>query len=316
VRLPPTAGGRIVLLGVAVLLVAAAFVVRKAARRFPDPSYRTPTQDVYSPDLLPRVRRAAGMVPGDPPLWVSAHVLSVFDVDGSGLDEGAPHDTVQAVRAAYQIGFPRRWIMVDAGILYDADDAPVRSAYDSLQDALVGAQLIVFTHEHQDHVGGVVRSARRAELERNTLFTRTQLEWLGRQLPGSLIPVSPEEAARFVPFDYDPIAAVAPGVVLVKAPGHTTGSQIVFVSLRNGRELLFVGDVAWHFDQILELWYRPRLVTDVFLGEDREAVMGQLRKLHDLAVANPALHIVVSHDVAQRRKLLDEGVMGEGFVLP
>ena len=67
------------------------------------------------------------------------------------------------------------------------------------------------------------------------------------------------------PLEYDHYYAAAPGIVLVKAPGHTPGSQLVFVKLASGKELLFIGDVAWHMDQIRQLWYRPRLVTDFYI---------------------------------------------------
>ena len=133
---------------------------------------------------------------------------------------------------------------------------------------------------------------------------------------GARLPTLEPLRKRVTPLAYDHYHALAPGVVLVKAPGHTPGSQLVYVALANGRRLLFVGDVAWHMDQIRELWYRPRLVTDVFLGEDRDAVMGELRKLRDVGAANPMLQIVVSHDVDQRAELLAQGVLGERFVLP
>ncbi|MFQ5745473.1 MAG: hypothetical protein ACE5HV_18115, partial [Acidobacteriota bacterium] len=65
--------------------------------------------------------------------------------------------------------------------------------------------------------------------------------------------------------------------------------------------------------QISELHYRPRLVTDFFLGEDRRAVLHQLRALHALHEAELQLSIVVSHDVDQRKRLIRDGAIGEGF---
>ncbi len=100
--------------------------------------------------------------------------------------------------------------------------------------------------------------------------------------------------------------------MLVKAAGHTPGSQMVFVQLADGKELLFLGDVAWHMDQIRELWYRPRLVTDLFIGEDRDAVLAQFRTLHDLAEREP-VQLVVSHDVDQRKALIESGALGSHF---
>jgi hypothetical protein len=70
--------------------------------------------------------------------------------------------------------------------------------------------------------------------------------------------------------------------------------------------------VAWHLDQVSELWYRPRLVTDLILGEDRSAVLAQLRALHDLAAREPIV-LVPSHDVDQLRALIGSGVLGAHF---
>ncbi len=115
------------------------------------------------------------------------------------------------------------------------------------------------------------------------------------------------------PLEYGTYHALVPGVVLVKAAGHTPGSQLVYVALADGRELLLIGDVAWHLDQIAELHYRPRLVTNFFLGEDRQAVLHQFRALHDLREQQPALHVIVSHDRDQRTRLIRDGVIAAGF---
>src|SRR5262249_36737407 len=124
----------------------------------------------------------------------------------------------------------------------------------------------------------------------------------------------PDSLAKAVtPIEYERYYALAPGVVLIRAPGHTPGSQMVYVRLEGGRELLFVGDVAWHMDQIRELWYRPRLVTDVFIGDNREQVLAEFRTLHDLQQTEPAVVIVVSHDVDERKDLIAKGVLGDHF---
>lgn len=101
--------------------------------------------------------------------------------------------------------------------------------------------------------------------------------------------------------------------MLVPAAGHTPGSQLVYVRLADGTELLLLGDVAWHMDQLRQLHYRPRLVTDWFLGEDRGAVMAQWRTLHGWITAHPEVHLVVSHDADQRRELIASGILQDGL---
>jgi len=183
-------------------------------------------------------------------------------------------------------------------------------AWTSIEHALTGAKWIVITHEHGDHVGGISAFAEPERLIGRLALTKEQLandaELARSHFPDAL-------RAKLTPIGYERYYALAPGVVLVKAAGHTPGSQLVYVALGTGRELLFVGDVAWHMDQIRQLWYRPRLVTDFFIGEDRGAVMGQLRTLRNLAATHPALQIVVSHDVDQRKELIESGVIGARF---
>ena len=65
-------------------------------------------------------------------------------------------------------------------------------------------------------------------------------------------------------------------------------------------------------NQIRMLWYRPRLVTDLFIGEDRDAVLNQFRALYDLMERDP-IQLVASHDVDQRQELLDAGALGPHF---
>ena len=50
---------------------------------------------------------------------------------------------------------------------------------------------------------------------------------------------------RFIVLDYPQYYPVAPGMVLIRAPGHSTDSQMVYVRLQSGREILHSVDSAW-----------------------------------------------------------------------
>ena len=258
----------------------------------------------FTPNLLPAVRRAAAMVPGQLPTRIDVHVLSVFDISAASAAVGAPDVMVSEVRAAYQIRFPESWIMVDAGILYEIDDDATRAAYDRLQEGLLGARFVVFTHEHQDHVGGVVRSPHRAQLERNTLFTRRQLDWLVGQDPASLVRLMPEESKRFAVFDYSPLVPLAPGVVLIDAPGHTDGSQMVYVRLESGAEVVLAGDVSYLATALDSGWQKP---DTPYLDEDRLALAAQMEWLRE--VSAEGVHVLLSHDYAMLLDLIADGVV-------
>ena len=72
---------------------------------------------------------------------------------------------------------------------------------------------------------------------------------------------------------------VAPGVVLIKAPGHSPDQQMVYARLQSGREILHSVDSAWIYDNILQL--KPKAAP--WVKEDVPAIMAQLRWLKRLA---------------------------------
>lgn len=51
----------------------------------------------------------------------------------------------------------------------------------------------------------------------------------------------------------------------------------------------------------------------VLLAEDRTAVAHQLRALHDLQIAEPALHLVIAHDQKEYEIQLKAGLYKNGF---
>ncbi len=114
------------------------------------------------------------------------------------------------------------------------------------------------------------------------------------------------------PLDFDHYYSLAPGVVLIKAPGHTVGSQIVYVRLADNSEYLLIGDVAWDMEQVTIPKCRPRL-AELAMRENGDQVTSELRTLHHLAASNLDVHIVVSHDIKQLADYEAAGKIGKGF---
>ena len=106
--------------------------------------------------------------------------------------------------------------------------------------------------------------------------------------------------------------ALAPGVVLIKSPGHTPGSQMVYVKRADGRELLFLGDVSWRLRNLEQVRERPLFMT-LIIGEDRRQVMGQFQALHALHQAEPGLALVPGHDGPAVQALTAAGLLEAGF---
>ncbi len=145
--------------------------------------------------------------------------------------------------------------------------------------------------------------ARAPELAAKTMLTRTQVQTLQSSPQMPEIRLTPEQAARFVVVDYDRYLPVAPGIVLIKAAGHTPGSQMVYIALASGRELLLVGDATWHMDGVRQM----RGKAAPWVKEDQPAVDAQLAWLNGLTRTERNLVVVASHDDEQHAELVRRG---------
>jgi len=230
---------------------------------------------------------------------------------------GAPAEPSVQARTAFQVVYADGTVMVDAGMdrqVHRFFGRGVEEPYDEaaardVAAAVDRARLVVFTHEHGDHVGGVITSPRAGELAGKSLLTRAQVESLTKTPQMPEIRLTAAAASRYVIIDYDTYYPVAPGMAFIKAPGHTPGSQMVLIRLESGREILLAGDVAWHMDGVRMLAGKDA----PWVSEDKPAVLDQLRWLNGLMRAEPDLAIVLSHDDEQRQALIARGVLGGRF---
>jgi glyoxylase-like metal-dependent hydrolase (beta-lactamase superfamily II) len=278
-------------------------------------THRTDAQSAasYSDGLLQTVRSLARAIPGD--LATSVSYSSVQDDSSLESDavDGGPHVKIYQVTPAFQIRFPTGWIMVDAA--YDRQEAGTsgvffQDRYDQLLAALRGAGLIVITHEHGDHVGTLLLPAVARDVAFKTMLTRQQEQTLINH-PRRGAALDAAAARRYLVVDYQRALPIAPGVVLIRAPGHTPGSQMVYVRLASGREIILAGDVVWHSAGIETQHQKPDS-TSKQLGEDRGAIGQEIAWLKS-DVAPAGIAIAVSHDGSELRALVSQGVLVEGL---
>ena len=270
----------------------------------------------YPANLLQRVRQAATAVPGELAEAINFVKVAESHRTYAAVIEGGSEDPFISARSAFQIVYPDGSIMLDSGM-----DETVHRFYgfgrvepywpdvnDTVQAALRRAQLIIITHEHGDHVAGVLRSDYRDELAPKTILTKDQVRTLSLapQLPE--ITLTPAQARDYIVVDYELILPVAPGVVLIKSPGHTHGHQMVYVQLAGGQEFLFIGDIGWSLDNITELKLRPA-ATIARVKEDPQALMHQMTWIKQVMDAD-GLIVVPSHDDRLLTRYAEEGLLG------
>jgi len=235
--------------------------------------------------------------------------------------EGGSKDDYIMARTAFQILYPSGWVMIDAGM-----DLAVHNFFgrgrdepfwadrnEAVQEALRKARLVVITHEHGDHIAGVIRSNVRQDIAAKTLLTVNQVKTLTSYPQMPEIKLTPEMARDYIVVDYETYLPVAPGMVLIKAPGHTPGHQMVYVRLESGREYLFIGDVAWALRGVTELKPKPASAMRR-INEDPILVANELQWVKQL-MDQEKLIVIPSHDNSWLQELTAQQLIAERLAL-
>ena len=301
---------RIVLIVAAVLVVAGGVGWHLAMNLG-----QAPEETDFSVDLE-EIRRLAADGNEALPVEIRGIIIADSALADRMFVAGGGKNISEWVFTTFQIVYDHRTIIVDP-----VNDEPLFDewiydlvfhcdAYEEMQTALDEAWLIVATHEHWDHVGGVSMSPNVADLMKKTILTREQVESPIIEEAGFPEGVLDE----YEPLEYEDLHRLAPGVVLIKSPGHTLGSQMIYVILADGTEYLLIGDVAWQWDNIEKATIKPWLIS-AMMNEDREVLKHETRWLSDLFLSSDtALIPVISHDAEMIRGYFDDGIIGEGLL--
>ncbi|HOB13825.1 MAG TPA: MBL fold metallo-hydrolase [Novosphingobium sp.] len=256
-----------------------------------------PGSAAAKPVSIARLRELAASIPGQKPVAVEMELVAYRRLPGTLFVAGTGIKRRLIGVMAFRLPVPGKGpIVIDSGLDADAARRMEMEEFDPrswarITAALNSASQIVITHEHPDHLGGLI-SLGKPELFQRTLFN-------ARQLPGNSL----SDGLRWprVPLPAPAIAgaqpvAIAPGVVVIPAPSHTPGSQMIFVQLADGREYLFTGDIATLMSSWSELRARSRLVGDYLAPEARGEVFAWLKTIAALKAQAPAMIVVPGHD--------------------
>ena len=124
----------------------------------------------------------ATTIPGALPTRINYVKVAESHRPMSDIIEGGSKENYISARTAFQVVYPSGSVMIDSGMDQTVHKFfgfgreepfwPERNA--TVQQALKRSNLIVVTHEHGDHVAGVIRSDARKEIAAKTMLTREQ----------------------------------------------------------------------------------------------------------------------------------------------
>ncbi len=273
-----------------------------------------PQEPGYNLDMQ-AVRQVAASIPGPKVQQIRVEKIAEMRFAQAMVMAAEPWQATPIPVYSYKLVFPRSSIVVDTAMsnLDLVPDFMVNSfdqdAYQRMLEAMDAADRIVITHEHFDHIGGLVAHPRVAQLKSRIQLTEEQFAHPDRMLP---LRYPNGVFDDYQPLRYDTLHPLAPGVVLIKAPGHTPGSQMVYIQQADGREVLLLGDVSWQMRNIHAVRERPLFITAI-VRENRGQVINQFKALNELKKREPALALIPGHDATVMQTMLDQGLLTAGF---
>lgn len=84
-------------------------------------------------------------------------------------------------------------------------------------------------------------------------------------------------------------------VVLVPLPGHTVSSIGMFVNLKSGKRLFFIGDTTWAFEGV-QLPAHKFWISSLLVDDNKKKTEQAILKVHRLMQEYPRMAIIPAHD--------------------
>jgi glyoxylase-like metal-dependent hydrolase (beta-lactamase superfamily II) len=251
------------------------------------------------PIHIAQLRQLAAAMPGPLPTALTYTMVANRLIPGDMFAAGIGLKRRPLTIIAWFLPVPGRGpIMIDTGTSPANAQAQHFKNFDrarqyQIEQEAADAGVILVTHEHLDSIGGLLdvasrpggdKALRKAALNAAQLpVVRPASQRRDQHLPAPrIIGIGPQ--------------AMAPGVVVIPAPSHTPGAQLIFVRLADGREFLFTGDISTLQENWAQLRARSRLVTDWLVPENRDDTFGWLLTIRQLQKESPKLTVVPGHD--------------------
>ena len=127
------------------------------------------------------LRNAANSIPGEKPVSIAVETISRRGLPSLVMVAGGGWGESEIAVHAFQVNAPDRQIIIDTGYSPDAAMAMGVADFDTasqqrVSDALANAFAIVVTHEHNDHIGGLLLSPDWAITLPRALITQEQFD--------------------------------------------------------------------------------------------------------------------------------------------
>ena len=245
-----------------------------------------------------QLRQLAASIPGPAPAVLDVEMVAWRRLPGNLFVAGSGMKRKLVAVLVWQLRVPGgQPIVIDSGITKALAQEMGMEGFSPSAQARVDAAMrqagtILITHEHPDHLGGLVAIGG---------HPLTNAARLGpQQLPSAALASKmvpwPKGVALQAGLASQGLQAVAPGVVVIPAPSHTPGSQMIYVRLASGREYLFAGDIATFAQNWQELRARSHLVGDYIAPENRAEVFAWLKTIRALKKSAPKMTVLAGHD--------------------
>jgi len=269
---------------------------------------------------LSEIRRLANLLPGAKPVAVNGIRVAASIRPNRFVIEGGDDRPITMPRTAFQVVYADGTVMIDSGLdreTHDSFSTPDKrepyfpEQFAKVQQALDQARMIVLTHFHADHASGVTRAANYDALAAKTFVSVATAQCLLNTPHKPHLAMTAEQINKLNIFDYGQYHPIAPGMVLVKAPGHSADHQMVYVALACGREILHSVDVGWVKENIRQVKGKAA----PWVKEDVPAVIGQLRWLNNVLRNEPNVTLLVTHDDALFDDAVASGALGGDLTL-